>query len=318
MKDGIIIYQQEAGDLFRQKTSAKRLATGFQFAEGALWHPNGYLLFSDVKANRIFQLFLSGVIHVLRERSGSQYVCGKYLSEMVGSNGLALDSNGELVFCQHANHSIAKMNKHKDVFKLCSSYNGRPFNSPNDLAIRSDGGIYFTDPPYGLQQEALNPEVFQPHAGIYLFRDNQVTLLSTDLNYPNGICFSADERYLFVSSNHPDEKMIMKYLVSSKGIVLSKQVFAPVNADGIRTDAFNNLYAATNKGVLILSPQGKELALIPLPEPATNLTFGGPDKNLLFITTYHSIYSVEINIVTRELLPALRTPLPLSTSQLYG
>jgi gluconolactonase len=318
MKDGIIIYQQQAGSLFRQKTSAKRLATGFQFAEGPLWHPGGYLLFSDVKANRIFQLFLSGVIHVLRERSGSQYVCGKYLSEMIGSNGLALDNEGDLVFCQHANHSIAKLNKHKDVFKLCTSYNARPFNSPNDLVIKSDGGIYFTDPPYGLQGEILKPEIFQPHAGIYQFQDNQVSLLSTDFNYPNGICFSADERYLFVSSNHPDEKMIMKYLLSSKGIVLSKQVFAPVNADGIKTDVFNNLYAATGKGVLILSPEGKELALIPLSEPATNLTFGGPDKNLLFITTYHSIYSVEMNMVMHDLLPAKRNPLPLTRTQLYG
>ena len=318
MKDGIIIYQQQAGNLFRQKTSAKRLATGFQFAEGPLWHPGGYLLFSDVKANRIFQLFLSGVIHVLRERSGSQYVCGKYLSEMIGSNGLALDNEGDLVFCQHANHSIAKLNKHKDVFKLCTSYNGRPFNSPNDLVIKSDGGIYFTDPPYGLQGEILRPEIFQPHAGIYQFQDNQLSLLSTDFNYPNGICFSADERYLFVGSNHPDEKMIMKYLMSSKGIVLSKQVFPSVNADGIKTDAFNNLYAATDKGVLILSPEGKELALIPLSEPATNLAFGGPEKNLLFITTYHSIYSVEMNMVIHDLLPARRNPLPLTRTQLYG
>ncbi|HET6995517.1 MAG TPA: SMP-30/gluconolactonase/LRE family protein [Chitinophagaceae bacterium] len=318
MKDGIIIYQQQAGDLFRQKTSAKRLATGFQFAEGPLWHPGGYLLFSDVKANRIFQLFLSGVIHVLCERSGSQYVCGKYLSEMIGSNGLALDNDGNVVFCQHANHSIAKINKHKDVFKLCTSYNGRPFNSPNDLVVKSDGGIYFTDPPYGLKKEALKPDIFQPHAGVYRFQDNQVCLLSTDFNYPNGICFSIDERYLFVASNHPDEKMIMKYLVSSKGIVLSKQVFAPVNADGIKIDAFNNIYAATNKGVLILSPEGRELALIPLSEPATNLAFGGPDNNLLFITTYHSIYAVEMNMARHELLPARRSPLPLTSTQLYG
>jgi len=316
MKEPVIFYDQQAADLFRQKPTPKRLATGFQFAEGPLWHPQGCLLFSDVKANRIFQLFLSGVIHVWCERSGSQYVCGKYLSEMIGSNGLALDTNGDLVFCQHANHSIAKMTKGKDVFKLCTSYDGRPFNSPNDLAIRSDGAIFFTDPPYGLRKEVLNPGIFQSHSGIYKFQNNQVCLLSADFNYPNGICFSKDERHLFVGSNHPDEKRIIKFTLSLKGSIMSKQIFAHMNADGIKTDIFNNLYAATDKGIVILSPEGKQLALIPLPEPATNITFGGPDQNLLFITTYHSIYSVEMNITRHDLLPVKRNPLSLPTTSI--
>lgn len=313
MKEALILYDGSAAELFRSGQGAKRLATGFQFAEGPLWHPQGCLLFSDVKANRIFQLFLSGVIHVLRERSGSQYVCTKYLSEMIGSNGLALDSEGNLVFCQHANHGIAMLNKTKDVFKLCTSYNGRPFNSPNDLVIRSDGGIYFTDPPYGLQKEVLNPAVFQPHSGIYKFHNNEVCLLNTDFDYPNGICLSQDERYLFVGSTHPREKRLMRFTLTSKGSIMSKQIFAHINADGIKTDIFDNVYAATEKGVLILSPTGKHLALIPLLEPPTNLAFGGPERDLLFITTYHSIYSVELNVRRRELLPAKRVPLPLAT-----
>ena len=97
---------------------------------------------------------------------------------------------------------------------------------------------------------------------------------------------------------------------------MSKQIFAHVNADGIKTDIFDNLYAATDKGILILSPEGKQLALIPVPEPATNITFGVPDQNLLFITTYHSIYSVEMNIARHNLLPAKRNPLPLATTSI--
>jgi len=316
MKETVIFYERKAADLFRQKPTLKRLATGFQFAEGPLWHPKGYLLFSDVKANRIFQLFLSGVIHVLCERSGSQYVCGKYLSEMIGSNGLALDIDGNVVFCQHANHAIAKMNNCKDVFKLCTSYNGKPFNSPNDLAVRSDGAIFFTDPPYGLKKEVLNPGIFQPHSGVYKFHNNEVCLLSADFNYPNGICFSHDERYFFVGSNHPEEKRIIKFMLSSKGAVMSKQIFAHINADGIKTDIFDNLYAATEKGILLISPEGKQLALIPLPEPATNVAFGGPDQNLLFITTYHSIYSIEMSMARHDLLPAKRNPLPLASTSI--
>ena len=316
MKETVIFYERKAANLFKQKATLKRLATGFQFAEGPLWHPKGYLLFSDVRANRIFQLFLNGVIHVLCERSGSQYVCNKYLSEMIGSNGLALDINGDLVFCQHANHSIAKLNQSKDVFKLCTSYNGKPFNSPNDLVVKSDGAIFFTDPPYGLKKEVLNPGIFQPHSGVYKFHSNEVCLLSTDFNYPNGICFSRDEKYLFVGSNHPNEKRIVKFMLSSKGSIMSKQIFAHVNADGIKTDIFDNLYAATDKGIVVFSPEGKQLALIPLAEPATNIAFGGPEHNLLFITTYHSIYTIDMYITRQELLPAKRNPLPVATTSI--
>ena len=312
MKESIILYRQDAAQLLDNNTLLKRISNGYQYAEGPLWHPKGYLLFSDVKANRIFQLCLSGVIHVLLQHSGSEYVCSKYMSEMIGSNGLALLENGDLAFCQHANHSIAKLDKTKNVIQLCTSYNGKPFNSPNDLAIKSNGGIYFTDPPYGLKREVLNPDIFQPYGGVYRFQDNAVSLLSTDLKYPKGICFSADEHFLFVSSNHPEEKVLNRYTLSPKGTILNKQVFAHINADGIKADHFDNIYAATDKGIVILSPEGNELALIALPEPATNLTFGGSDGNLLFITTHHSIYSVVTNLPSHA-LRINQSPFSLST-----
>jgi gluconolactonase len=301
MKESIIFYRRDATELLGKSPLINRISNGYHFAEGPLWHPKGYLLFSDVKANKIFQVYMTGVIHVLLQQSGSQYVCSKYLSDMVGSNGLALDQNTNVIFCQHANHSIAKLDKNKNVIQLCTSYNGKPFNSPNDLVIKSDGGIYFTDPPYGLQKEVLNPDIFQPHSGVYKFQNNTVSLLATDLNYPNGICFSNDERFLFVSSNHPDEKFLYKYTLSPKGTIINKHVFAHINADGIKTDILGNVYAATNKGVVILSPEGNEIALITLPEPATNLTFGGADGNLLFATTYHSIYTVGTNLPSHAL-----------------
>ena len=105
-------------------------------------------------------------------------------------------------------------------------------------------------------------------------------------------------------------------MLSPKGSVISKQIFAHTNADGIKTDIFDNLYAATDKGVLVISPEGKNLALIPLTEPATNIAFGGPDHNLLFITTYHSIHTIEMNFARQDLLPAKRNPLPLATTSI--
>lgn len=295
MKASGIIHERQQWSMAASRVQPKRIMSGFRFAEGVLWHPAGYVLFSDVAANKIFQVFLNGVTHVLLHHSGSQYVCDKYLSDKTGSNGLAFNKEGDLVFCQHANHSIARLDKTKNVVQLCTSYNGRPFNSPNDLAVRSDGGIYFTDPPYGLKKEILNPDIFQPHAGIYRFHHNQVTLLSADFRYPNGICFSPDERSLFVSSNHPEEQMIRQFTLSPEGDITGSRVFARINADGIKTDKSGNLYAATDKGILILSPDGEEMGLVALKEPATNICFGGKEGNTLFATTYHALYSLELS-----------------------
>jgi len=291
----IMILHPEGGKFFGPTAALKVLASGFKFCEGPLWHPDGCLLFSDTEANKIFQVYMNGVMHVLVHQSGGPCITYTHLSDKIGSNGLAFDHLNNLIFCQHGNHSIAKI-EGKNMIHLCCSYNGRSFNSPNDLALNAAGDIYFTDPPYGLKNQALNPAVFQPHSGVYLFKHNQVVLLATDLKYPNGICFSNDEKYLFVSSNHADENVILKYEVAPNGVLINKSVFASVSADGIKTDDNNNLFAATTEGVLILSPTGEKLALIGLPQMATNLTFGGTQKELLFITTPSSIYQVKLSV----------------------
>lgn len=277
----------------------KVLASGFKFCEGPAWHPDGYLLFSDTDANKIFQVYMNGVMHVLVHQSGGPCITYTHLSDKIGSNGLAFDQHKNLIFCQHGNHCIGKL-EGKNLIQLCASYNGRSFNSPNDLVLNSAGDIYFTDPPYGLKNQVLNPAVFQPHSGIYMFKHNQVVLLATDLKYPNGICFSTDEKYLFVSSNHPDEKMILRYEVAPNGVLINKIIFAEVNADGIKTDDHNNLFAATMEGVMILSPEGEKLAVIKLPQMATNLCFGGADKELLFITTPSTVHQLKLTIQKRK------------------
>ncbi len=291
------ILQAEGRNFFGPSAALKVLASGFRFADGPLWHPGGYLLFSDTAANKIFQVYLNGVMHVLVHQSGGPCITFTHLSDMTGSNGLALDKSNNVVFCQHGNHGIARLEE-KNLTQLCTSFNGRPFNSPNDLTLNAAGDIYFTDPPYGLKDELLNPEVFQPQSGVYVFKNNQVVLLATDLNFPNGLCFSQDEKHLFVCSNHKDEKMILKYDVDNDGLLTNKTVFANINADGLKTDIHNNVFAATREGVIILSPNGNKLAQINLPQMATNVAFGGLKKELLFITTPSTIYQVSMALQT--------------------
>lgn len=270
----------------------EKAASGFQFTEGPVWHPEGYLLFSDIPANRIWQLFPDGGATIYLEKSGCPGEDIADLSDMIGSNGLAIDRHENLVFCQHGNHAIAWMNQQKTVSVVTGSYKDRLFNSPNDIALRSDGIIYFTDPPYGLKDQVLHPNKFQPVSGVYRYLNRETRLLSTDLHYPNGICFSPDERYLYVSSNHPDEPHLWRYQVSAGGDLSHPSILTEQNADGIKTDLKGNLYLCTDEGVLIVSPEGKRIALIRLPETPANLAWIVPGRQGMYVTARSSIYLV--------------------------
>lgn len=267
-----------------------RLATGFRFTEGPVWHPAGYLLLSDVEANQIIQLWPDGRAELFKDTIGFTGADASMLSHMPGPDGLALDAAGALIICQHGDHAIARLDTHGGLTVITGQYEGRPFNSPNDLAIRRDGSIYFTDPPYGLKDQLLHPSVFQTAAGVYCYKDGQTRQLSTTLRYPNGICFSADEKLLFVSSNHPDEPYLLSYEVMADGGLQHPSVLLQQNADGIKAGADGALYLATTDGILKVSAAGKRLALAHVPETPTNMAFGGQDKDLLYITAGSSVY----------------------------
>lgn len=288
---------QQAVTIFNDKGSLfssiriDKIATGFQFTEGPVWHPDQYLLFSDIPANLIWQIFPDGIIRHYMDNSGLLSNDTSLLSDMIGSNALAIDQQGNLIICQHGNHGISKLDKNGVISVLTSSYKGRPYNSPNDIVIRkSDGSIYFSDPPYGLKEQVLHPDTFQPHAGVYRYKDGEVTLLSDKFNYPNGVCLSPDESYLYVSSNHPDEAFLWRYSLSPSGEVTDKIILTEQNADGIKTDQSGNLFLCTDNGILILSPQGEKLALLPVPESPTNIAWVNPGYNQLYITARSSIY----------------------------
>lgn len=266
------------------------LASGFQFTEGPVWHPEQHLLFSDTPANKIWQLSPDNETLVYLDKSGCNHDDTTYLSDQVGSNGLAFDHEGCLLICQHGNHALARLDKTGKLSFLATEFEGRPLNSPNDLVLHSDGTIYFTDPPYGLKDQILHPSTFQSFAGVYQYRQGELLLLSDDLRYPNGICFSPDEKYLYVSSNHPDEPYIWRYRLSSSGEIKDQTILIEHNADGITTDKDGDLWLCTDEGIIIVSSSGKKLGLIPLPDSPANLAWGGRNKNELYVTARSTIY----------------------------
>jgi len=274
------------------KWKVEKIGSGFRFTEGPLWHPQGYLLFSDIPDNKIYSLFPDGRVEIFLEPSGYTGSDGGILSDMIGSNGLAWNKENELIVCQHGNHAIARLDKNKTLRPLTRIYEGRAYNSPNDLAIRRDGSIWFTDPPYGLREQVLHPDLFQPTAGVYRYKSGRVQQLFNSLDYPNGICFSPDEKFAYVTSNHPDEPHLWRYELSKDGEIQSREVLLEQNADGIKTDTQGRILMATNEGILIISPVGTELGFIPIPESPSNLTWGGEGYRDLYITARSSVYRI--------------------------
>ena len=261
------------------------IATELGFAEAPLWHPEGFLLFSDVTKNRIMK-WQDGILETFLENSGIQTKPTKFHSEHIGANGLAIDFNGNLIFCQHGNHAIARLLPNGKIEILVNSYQGKPLNSPNDLCIGPDGSIYFTDPPYGLKEQKLLPTFAQSSAGVYRWHQGNLELLVNELQFPNGICFSPDYKFMYVSTIHKTEKGIRKYEIID-GKFKNGKIFVNENADGIKTDQNGNLFLATMQGIKIVSPKGEIVCKIPTPDMTTNLCL---NKHTIYITTPKTVY----------------------------
>lgn len=260
------------------------VATDLGFAEGPLWHNEGFLIFSDVIKNEITKIH-EGKKETFLPQSGLYRTPDAYHGEQVGSNGIAYDLDGNLVFCQHGEHAISRHRKEGTTEKIVDSYRGKRLNSPNDLAIGPDGSIYFTDPPYGIKNQKLIPHIAQPVAGVYRWHEGELELLTAEFEFPNGICISSDYRYVFIGSNHEGEYLKRYELIEGK--LQNGVVFANENADGIKRDDNDNLYLATMEGVKILSPQADQIGFIKVPEMVTNVCVVGQK---LYITTPKTIF----------------------------
>ncbi len=293
-----------------------KLAEGFQFTEGPVWVPTadmtGRLIFSDPNANTMYEWTPDGKLNTYRERSG---YAGSDVADygQPGSNGITLDSEGRLVFCQHGNHAIVRLEKDGSLTTLADNFNGKRFNSPNDLVIKSDGAIYFTDPPYGLPKFFEDKRKELSFSGVYRIKDGKVTLLTQELGGPNGIAFSPDEKYLYVTnwdervrpSPIPAErkKVIMRYEVQPDGTLKNGAVFFDMSAahgdealDGLKIDQQGNLYASGPGGVWIISANGKHLGTISAPQLPANMAWGDADGKTLYLCARSALYRIRLNV----------------------
>jgi gluconolactonase len=286
----------------------EKLAGGFQFTEGPVWHPDGYLLFSDPNANTIYRWSPEGAVSVFRSKSGySGFDIGQY--HQPGSNGLTLDRDGLLTINEHGNRRVTRLERTGKITVLAERYQGRRLNSPNDLVYRSDGTLYFTDPPFGLPKAFDDPQKELPFSGVYMLRDGRLTLLTRELSGPNGIAFSPDEKHLYVDNWDLKRKVLMRYAVNPDGTLGKGAVFydftryaEPVALDGIKVDVEGNVYVSAPGGVWILSPAGKALGRIVPPEHDANFAFGDADGRSLYLTASTGLYRMRVNI------PGIRPP----------
>jgi gluconolactonase len=250
----------------------------FQFLEGPLWRAaDGVLLFSDTNANIIYKLTPPSTVTSFRSNSGA-------------ANGNAVDQNGLLITCEGANKRVTRTQANGTVVAVTSMYNGAAYNSPNDVIVRSDGTIYFTDPSYGGTKT-------QP--GEYVYRVSPagaVSIVDSTLTRPNGLTLSPDEKTLYVA-DEPNAK-IVKYTVSSDGSTSAKAPFADTSAspDGITSDDAGNVYASTAAGIEVYRANGTKIGTVAVPQQPANCAFGGADRKTLYITARTSLYAVSLNV----------------------
>jgi gluconolactonase len=280
----------------------QRIAGGFDFTEGPVWSADGALLFSSPNTNAIYRWTPQGQVTVFRPKSGYSGVdIGRY--HQPGSNGLTFDPDGLLVICQHGNRRVIRVNPHGDITVLADAYEGKRLNSPNDLVVRSDGTVYFTDPPFGLPGVFDDPEKELPFSGVFRAKNGAVELVTDALEGPNGIAFSPDERYLYVGNWDLERKVVMRYEVAHDGSTGPGELFfdmtdAPGDdaIDGIKVDRAGNLYVCGPGGIWVLSPDGAKLGLLRLPEDPHNLAWGDDDGRTLYITALTSVYRIRLAI----------------------
>lgn len=285
-----------------------KLAEGFKFTEGPVWvRAGGYLLFSDPNSNIIYKYAPegNGKLEIFRTPSG---YFGADIAQygQPGSNGLTLDPQGRLTIDEHGNHRVTRLEADGSVTVLADSYQGKRLNSPNDLVYRSDGALFFTDPPFGLPKFFTDPRKELPFSGVYSLHKGKLQLLTSELTGPNGIALSPDEKYLYVGNWDEQHIIVMRYEVNSDATIAKGQVFfdmtsaidAEKNAiDGIKVDQQGNLYISGPGGLWVISPAGKHLGTIRAPRHIHNMAWGDDDGKTLYLCARSGLYRVRLNIV---------------------
>jgi len=295
-------------------TNAKleKLADGFAFTEGPVWidahnpaiapeSDEGFLLFSDPNNNLIYRMTPEGEVSVYLNKSG---YTGENIGEyrQPGSNGLTTDEQGRLTICQHGNRRVVRIEKNGLTTVLADKFNGKRLNSPNDLVYRSDGALFFTDPPFGLPKFADDPRREQPHFGVYSVKDGKVQLVSTDFDGPNGLAFSPDEKFLYVGTWNTKKTLVNRYPVNADATLGKGELFYDLTKpgaedaiDGIKVDSAGNVFVSGPGGLWIFSATGKHLGTLRGPEHPHNMAWGDADRRTLYLTAQTGIYRIRLN-----------------------
>lgn len=283
-------------------STVEQLGTGMRWAEGPVWFGDGrYLLVSDIPNNRIMRFDeATGSFGVFRQPSNF-------------SNGLARDRQGRLLACEHLTRRITRTEYDGRITVLADSFNGKKLNSPNDIVCKSDGSIWFTDPPFGIggNWEGDKAASELPHSVYRIAPDGRIALVTADLNGPNGLAFSPDEKKLYiVEARAQPHRVIWSYDVGSGATLSNKTRLVDANGpgsiDGFKVDVDGNLWcgwgsngapganSAELDGVMVFNPQGKAIGFIRLPERCANLSFGGAKNNRLYMASCHSLYALYV------------------------
>ncbi len=282
-------------------TRVERLARGFEFTEGPVWMPDGSLLFGDLPNNVIRRWSATDGVSVVRRRSGYAG-SDRPPGPAMGSNGMALDRQGRLTICEPGNRRVTRLEADGSLTVLAARYDGKRLNSPNDLVYRSDGSLYFTDPPHGLIGEDASPEKELSFNGIYRIAGGVLQLLSREMKRPNGLAFSPDEKYLYVSNSDPRRKVWMRYEVRADGSLANGIVFLDLSdvrgqpPDGMKVDREGNLYCTGPSGLWIVAPSGAVLGLIRTLREPSNCAWGDEDRRGLYLTGRDELYRVRLGI----------------------
>jgi gluconolactonase len=264
---------------------AERLATGFVFTEGPLWHPDGFYYFVDIRRSTLHRVIPGKEPELVRANTGE-------------GNGTTFDLQGRLVICEGGNRRVTRWAGDGRSEVLVDRYEGKRLNRPNDVVCRSDGSLYFTDP--GLRVPLPEREV--PYAGVYRIGPDGTTTLVADCEYPNGLAFSPDERILYVANTRWTQ-YIHALELDAGGRLLRRRIFADMSSDetegvpdGMKVDVEGRVYCTGPGGTWVFAPDGSRLGIIRTPEVPANLAFGGPDLRTLFFTARTSIYTMRVKV----------------------
>jgi gluconolactonase len=279
------------------------LADGYHWTEGPVWdRSQKAILFSDIPANAVFRWTEGGPVELFLKPSG--YLGEKpFEGREPGSNGLTFDNQGRLVLCQHGERRVARLEKDGHFKSLADHYQGKRFNSPNDLVFRSNGDLYFTDPPYGLPKTFDDPARELSWCGVYrLTPKGDVVLLTKDVKAPNGIAFSPDEKTLYVTSSDPEKAVVMAYELAADGSFKGTRIFVdmttwkakgPGGPDGIKVDVTGNVFTTGPGGIHVFASDGTLLGSFLTGVPTANLNWGG-DGSTLYITANTALCRVKL------------------------